>query len=218
MESSNNYSSKQQHPKLSLSAIKQKLQYRQHHAAQYFRCAVKLDRIKDSTATFSRGGDVIGLIMATRCNINPAGPSALEQSHDAAGKILIIHAFCIDKAYQKKGIGKRMLSNYVESIKTMRLRNGIDKLVVRVNETWLMIWLVQKLHFSVQTYYPDQQCYQCELNLNLLGSEDSKRKGLSYWVVDSFAHLRAGTGHVIRGSGNPAAIVFVDQDKKKYCL
>jgi len=206
---------KHQQNNLSPVAIKQRLQYRQHHAAQYFRCAVKLDQVKDSTKSFSSGGELIGLIMATRCNINPTGP-ILEQSHDAMGKILVIHVFCIEKTYQKRGIGKHMLSNYVESIKNMRLRHGIDKLMVRVNDTWLMIWLVQKLNFSVQTYFPDQDCYQCELNLNLIGADDSKRKGLSYWVIDSFAHLRAGTGQVIRGSGNPAAIVLVDQKRNAF--
>lgn len=206
---------KQQPSNLSPAAIKQKLQYRQHHAAQFFRCAVKLDQLKEATTSFSNTGTLIGLIMATRCSINPTGPT-LEQSHDAMGRILIVHVFCISKAYQKKGIGQRMLSNYVESIKKMRLRYGIDKLVLRVNESRLMIWLVQKLKFSVQNYFPDQDVYQCELNLNLLGSEDSKRKGLPYWVVDSFAHLRAGTGQVIRGSGNPAAIVLVDQKRNGF--
>ncbi len=197
------------------AASRSQLQYRQHHAASFFRCAVIMDEDNkrttasadinnmDSNSTSLNGiGQLIGFVTATRCH------SFDEESmkvHDPMGKLLAIHSVVVKKEYRNHGIGKKMVRNYIESLKMMELKYGIEKVVLISKKEKLMFYL--DCGFSIMgkstIVHGVEPWYDCECVVNLparkktglpgaMGRVSSNRRNrsrvkYSYSVIDSFA-------------------------------
>ena len=103
------------------AASKSDLQYRQHHAASYFRCAFLIDEppgpVSGEDAKFAHlmsvTGCIVGYICSTRCNSFTA--KSLKH-HDANGRYLAIHSVAVDEKYRKLGVGSAMLKDYWDAM------------------------------------------------------------------------------------------------------
>jgi predicted PhzF superfamily epimerase YddE/YHI9/ribosomal protein S18 acetylase RimI-like enzyme len=121
------------------AASKSTLQYRQHHAAKYFRCATVCSRkeAEENEAQVEKGDDicsnrnnknnsrsmnnkeeeadeqVIGYICSTRCHEFTAASMTL---HSTSGPLLAIHSVVVRPDYQRRGIATAMLQDYIASI------------------------------------------------------------------------------------------------------
>jgi PhzF family phenazine biosynthesis protein len=197
------------------AASRSQLQYRQHHAASFFRCAIKIDSVSDGKAEDEemtveknvdslRGmGEIIGYVTATRCH------QFTEESmkvHHPNGSLLAIHSVVVDENYRRQGTGLAMLKEYIETLRKMDVIHGIKKVV--------LLSKMEKVPFYIQAgfrvmgeskiVHGDDKWYDCELDLDVRGIAE---KNSQYWVIDSFA--KAGTS----GSGNPAAVVMIPNSK-----
>ena len=105
------------------AASKSQIQYRQHHAAPFFRCAVYIppeeleqypipgiskNGIAAATnqkynASLKEIGTIIGFVTATRCSY-PFTEKSMS-THEPNGNLLAIHSVVVDKKYQNMGIG-----------------------------------------------------------------------------------------------------------------
>lgn len=166
------------------AASKSSLQYRQHHAAPYFRCAVLGD--EDS-------GKIVGYICSTRCREFTAHAMNI---HDTSGPLLAIHSVVVQQDYRHQGIAKAMMKDYIQAMQEMN--DGVDKLVLLAKSNLLGFYV--QCGFSVvkpsSIVHGQDVWYDCELTLE--GSQD---QGYPCWILDSFADKA--------GSGNPAAIVLL---------
>ncbi|KAL3797834.1 hypothetical protein HJC23_006872 [Cyclotella cryptica] len=109
------------------AASKSDLQYRQHHAASYFRCAFLIDEPGATSGDaggyghlLSVTGCIVGYICSTRCNSFTARSL---KHHDPNGKYLAIHSVAVDEKYRKLGVGSAMLKDYWEVME--RLNQGV---------------------------------------------------------------------------------------------
>lgn len=84
------------------AASKSSLQYRQHHAARYFLCAV--------TGVDDDNDTVIGFVCGTKCHVFTHESMSV---HEPAGTALAIHSVVVDKAYRRRGIATHLLREYV---------------------------------------------------------------------------------------------------------
>jgi predicted PhzF superfamily epimerase YddE/YHI9/ribosomal protein S18 acetylase RimI-like enzyme len=173
------------------AASKSALQYRQHHAAPYFRCAVVGGQDDDNDV-------VIGYICSTRCREFEHESMSL---HIPNGSLLAIHSVVVQQKYRKRGIATAMLKEYVEDVQ--KNNDGtIEKMVLLAKKDLLAFYVecgfqVKQLSSIV---HGSEQWYDLELDL-----ENAARKpGRPYYVVDAFADTFRP------GSGNPAAIVIVE--------
>ncbi len=233
------------------AASRSQLQYRQHHAASFFRCAVIMDfdnscttvsediNNMDNNSTSLNGiGQLIGFVTATRCH------SFDEESmkvHDPMGKLLAIHSVVVKEEYRNRGIGKRMVRNYIESLKMMELKYGIEKVVLISKKENLMFYL--DCGFSIKgksaIVHGAEPWYDCECEVDLpatkkiglpgaIGRVASVRRSrkYSYSVIDSFAVRERPNANGIasidksgtlsssgKGTGNPAAVVVIPKDE-----
>ncbi|KAL7517544.1 hypothetical protein ACHAWX_002458 [Stephanocyclus meneghinianus] len=102
------------------AASKSDFQYRQHHAASYFRCAFLID---EPGATFGDAGGyahllsvtgcIVGYICSTRCNSFTARSL---KHHDPNGRYLAIHSVAVDEKYRNLGVGSAMLKDYWDAM------------------------------------------------------------------------------------------------------
>jgi predicted PhzF superfamily epimerase YddE/YHI9/ribosomal protein S18 acetylase RimI-like enzyme len=166
------------------AASKSALQYRQHHAARYFRCAVLGD--DDSH-------HVVGYICSTRCHEFSEESMSV---HDFSGPLLAIHSVVVQEEYRHYGIAHAMLKDYIKAMQDMD--DGVEKLVL-LSKSHLLGFYVQ-CGFTVvkpSTIVHGQDAwFDCELVL-----EKRYPESYSCWILDSFA-LKAA-------SGNPAAVVLL---------
>lgn len=132
------------------AASLESLQYRQHHAAPYFRCAALLSadgaasvaataaaaakqknsQKSDPTAatdSMKMSGEIVGFVTGTRCS---AFDVASMTVHDPRGSMLAIHSVVVSEQYRRMGIGSAMLREYVASIRKMTVQTPIDKIVL----------------------------------------------------------------------------------------
>lgn len=130
------------------AASLESLQYRQHHAAPYFRCAALLSvdgaaaaaataaakqrnsqKSEPTVATDSMkmSGEIVGFVTGTRCS---AFDVASMTVHDPHGSMLAIHSVVVSEQYRRMGIGSAMLREYVASIRKMTVQTPIDKIVL----------------------------------------------------------------------------------------
>lgn len=105
-------------------ASKSRLQQLQHHAAHFFRC-VLLEK-SDQSDDFP---ELIGYVCATRCH--PATeydafadansedefkPYHYPTTHEPNGRYLAIHSIVVKKEYQRMGVARALLTNFVKSV------------------------------------------------------------------------------------------------------
>jgi predicted PhzF superfamily epimerase YddE/YHI9/ribosomal protein S18 acetylase RimI-like enzyme len=176
------------------AASRSSLQYRQHHAERYFRCAVLSEQQDDD-----EHDEIIGYVCSTRCQQFTHGSMS---SHDSAGRLLAIHSVAVAEDYRRKGIAKAMLRDYVEAIREMN--SGADKPVERI----VLMAKADLLLFYIDAGFSctgpsaivhgREQWYDMELDLQ------SGSPGLPCYAVDAFAVPDKA------GSGNPAAVVLME--------
>jgi len=253
------------------NATRSQIQYRQHHAASFFRCAVLLDpqsslheNIQDSTNDIVSGssfdnstnlntntitstssndtntistivednrnslngiGQIIGFITATRCH---TFDEESMKTHDPSGKVLAIHSVVVDKAYRSKGLGSRMMENYLNAVEQIRsnqsakLKYPIEKIVLISKMKHVGFYL--RSGFGVlgksQICHGKEDWYDCELMLTDLQKDAPEiQKTYECWVMDSFAMPNTGVMVGIspisisgKGTGNPAGVVLITDD------
>ena len=127
------------------AASLESLQYRQHHAAAYFRCAALLGvdgaaavaaattgrrhshQNSDPTDSMKMAGEIVGFVTGTRCSAFDVGSLTV---HDPHGSMLAIHSVVVSEQYRRMGIGSAMLREYVASVRKMTVKTPIDKIVL----------------------------------------------------------------------------------------
>lgn len=197
------------------AASRSQLQYRQHHAPSFFRCAIKIDSIpegkeEDENAMVEKNvdslrgmGEIIGYVTATRCH------QFTEESmkvHHPNGSLLAIHSVVVDENYRRQGTGLAMLKEYIETLRKMDMIHGIKKVVLlsKMEKVPFYIQAGFKVMGESKIVHGDDKWYDCELDLDVRGISE---KNCQYWVIDSFA--KVGNS----GSGNPAAVVMIPNSK-----
>jgi len=175
------------------AASKSALQYRQHHAAPYFRCAVLGDE---------DDGKIVGYICSTRCReFNHESMSV----HDFSGPFLAIHSVVVQEEYRNQGIAQAMMKDYIDAMQDMD--DGVEKLVLLAKSNLLGFYV--QCGFSVvrpsSIMHGKDMWYECQLELKPL------YESYPCWILDSFAEKA--------GHGNPAAVVLLpsgtDIDKEE---
>ncbi|KAL3788316.1 hypothetical protein ACHAWO_008545 [Cyclotella atomus] len=203
------------------AASKSNLQYRQHHAATYFRCAFLIDEppASEDGNLMSVTGSIIGYICSTRCD------EFTEKSlrhHDSNGRYLAIHSVAVDEKYRKMGVGSAMLKDYWEAME--RWNKGIvegsrkvpmEKIVLMAKKNLLAFYVrngfgVTKVSDIV---HGKDEWFELERKFSVQGN------GKECYLVDAFidSNKKEGT------SGNPAGVVLllgppgldIDQEEKK---
>ena len=182
------------------AASKSSLQYRQHHAAPYFRCAYLMESVDDMGTHHVDDEDqeMIGFICATRCH------DFVHESmstHHSEGPLLAIHSVVVTEEYRRQGVATAMLKDYIEAMRNMP-EDGVQKLVLLAKRPLLSFYV--DCGFSViqrsTIVHGEDPWYDLELDLS-----SHKSTGCPYSVVDSFANVD------VPGSGNPAAVVMLQQ-------
>ncbi|KAL9183847.1 hypothetical protein ACHAXT_004703 [Thalassiosira profunda] len=210
------------------AASKATLQYRQHHAAVFFRCAFLVGG-GPNPATGSPGGatltgtsssisyqgqsvnpaatlrgTIIGFVCATRCKALTAEAMKV---HDPSGKILAIHSVVVEERYRNCGVASAMLQDYVSAMERL---NSKGSLKVKMGK----IVLIAKKHMLA--FYVRNGFMATKISPVVHGKEQwfelerpfpQSREGAKShesWIVDSFADVEK------QGSGNPAGVVLLD--------
>ena len=178
------------------AASKSSLQYRQHHAAPYFRCAYLMESAEAvaSTHVEEEEQELIGFICATRCH------EFVQESltaHHAEGPLLAIHSVVVSENYRRQGVATAMVKDYIEAMRQMP-EDGVQKLVLMAKRNLLSFYV--DCGFSVirpsSIVHGEDTWYELELDVS-----SNKSTGCLYAVVDAFANVE------VTGSGNPAAVV-----------
>lgn len=174
------------------AASKSTLQYRQHHAARFFRCAV-LGEEDDHDL-------VIGYICSTRCRQFEHESMA---THIPDGPILAIHSVVVGDEYRHQGIATAMMLNYVQEMKQMNQEGvivPIEKIVLLAKKDMLTFYI----HCGFQVVRPSHIVHGKELWYELeIKLGPSIRPGIPCYIVDAFADPEQ------TGTGNQAAIVLL---------
>jgi len=228
-------------------ASRAQLQYRQHHAVSFFRCAVLLDtepsgdatgllrstsdggsplttittNAEDNRNSLNGIGQIIGFVTGTRCR---TFDEEAMKVHEPSGKLLAIHSVVVSEEFRGKGLGTRMLQNYLDTLNKLKLKKPIEKAVLITKMRNIGLYL--RSGFSVlgksKICHGQESWYDCELKVK--NEHDAKKKEKSYecWIMDSFAIKATNTvagmmigigGSAIatssKGTGNPAGVVLI---------
>lgn len=181
------------------AASKSALQYRQHHAAPYFWCAVisrddTHNNINNNDNNYNNDAEdeiIVGYICSTRCWEFTHDSLS---THDTSGPLLAIHSVVVSEKYRGQGIAMAMLKYYITAIAAMK--DGIEKLVLMAKKDLLGFYV--QCGFKVtrvsDIVHGQDLWYDCEFPL-------VQNEHHPYWVLDSFTEKG--------GSGNPAAVVVL---------
>jgi len=192
------------------AASKNDLQYRQHHAAPYFRCAVLESEDEEDDED-----EIVGYICSTRCDLDEKTDS-ISNTHQPKASTLIVHSVVVKEGYLRKGIGTDMVKNYVDTLRSnnLALETQISKVALFAKEHLLTFFIrcgFSAVRPSAITQQGTDQKYYLELSLQASnGREDStfgnfaSSIGRECYIVDSFA--------ASAGTGNPAAVVTLPPD------
>lgn len=204
------------------AASKSQLQYRQHHAAQYFRCAFLIsdDDVSGggTTSTTSsicyRGqhahlgstlrGSIIGFVCSTRCK---AFTEDAMKVHDGSGKILAIHSVVVEEKYRNAGVASAMIQDYISAMERLNnkgsLKVGMEKIVLIAKKNLLAFYVRNGMTATGLSpiVHGKDQWFELERKFEV-GGRGGKTN--SCFLVDSFADIAK------QGSGNPAGVVILD--------
>eukprot|EP00522_Entomoneis_paludosa_P006284 CAMPEP_0172446742 /NCGR_PEP_ID=MMETSP1065-20121228/6273_1 /TAXON_ID=265537 /ORGANISM="Amphiprora paludosa, Strain CCMP125" /LENGTH=532 /DNA_ID=CAMNT_0013197931 /DNA_START=293 /DNA_END=1891 /DNA_ORIENTATION=+ len=183
------------------AASKSTLQYRQHQAATFFRCAILTGEDGDEDED-----TVVGFICATRC-ISFKHESMT--THVAGGPLLAIHSVVVREEYRRRGIATAMLKEYIRHVqdfnrKADRKKNWsspVQSIVLMAKANLLTFYI--HTGFRVNRLSPilhgNDRWYELQQEIPI-------PRNHRCWVVDAFADPYQ------RGTGNPAAIVLMHED------
>lgn len=183
------------------AASKSDLQYRQHFAEKYFRCAVLEEEEGDEDTQ-----KIIGFICATRCRVLTEDSMS---SHHATGPLLAIHSVVVAQEYRNQGVAIAMMTNYLSTMATMD--DGVERYALLAKANLLPYYV--KCGFSVLRisnikHGTEGQWFHLEMS-----KVSSKIAARDCWVVDAFTETP--------GRGNPAAVVLVDglpiDEQREWC-
>lgn len=186
------------------AASKSTLQYRQHHAARYFRCAVlpSTDGQDELQADKDDNDTVIGFICSTRCR---EFEHESMSTHVPDGRLLAIHSVVVGEEYRHKGIATAMLKDYVKEIRNMSYGKvaPIEKIVLLAKKELLTFYI----HCGFQVVRPSPIVHGRELWYELSADVNrlADRPGIPCFVVDAFSDPDQA------GTGNPAAVVVLKE-------
>jgi len=188
-----------------VAASKNDLRYRQHHAAPFFRCAVLEHEDEENDEDV-----VIGYITSTRCEPGENDSSDTAHQHDSSS--LMIHSMVVRKEFQRLGVGRHMIKNYMSSLEEFNAtaENPIARVIAFVKDNLLTLYL----HSGFSVLRPSRQTngnttlYLCESTVkipsHLSSRHDAEMGSLDCYIVDSFA--------ASPGTGNPAAVVLMPKE------
>jgi predicted PhzF superfamily epimerase YddE/YHI9/ribosomal protein S18 acetylase RimI-like enzyme len=206
------------------AASKSTLQYRQHHAAPFFRCAFLIGDDNGNTSgrtsassvisyqgrtsfnpTMTLCGNIIGFVCSTRCKSLTADAM---KAHDSTGKILSIHSVVVDERYRNLGVASAMLQDYVSAMEKLNTRGNLqvkmEKIVLLAKKN-LLAFYVRNGFMAVgvsPVVHGKEQWFELERSFAL--TEDSDVKTCECYLVDSFADVEK------QGSGNPAGVIMLN--------
>ncbi|KAG7366839.1 PhzF family phenazine biosynthesis protein [Nitzschia inconspicua] len=208
-------------PPIAGSSSKNALQYRQHHAAPYFRCAVYGYEGQEEHDE----DHIIGYITGIRLpKIREDNDLVSTQPHDPTGPILAIRSVVIREEYRDRGLSMAMVKQYLQKIQKENetsLEHPISKIALLCHQEFLMFYIhcgfsVLRLANVSETKKeqdgdgsePPLQLYYLEKLLipPPAAVYESRRRAadqreLNCFIVDSFA--------AAPGGGNPAAVVIL---------
>jgi predicted PhzF superfamily epimerase YddE/YHI9/ribosomal protein S18 acetylase RimI-like enzyme len=188
------------------------LQYRQHHVAPYFRCAILVpDRTTaDGSCDDSSSSTVVGYICSTRCR---AISAASLTTHIPSGPLLAIHSIAVHPTYRRLGVATHLLRDFIETVDDTNHRRGeclVQKIVLLAKAPLLCFYLnagFTVVRPSAVTHGADLW-YDVELNMmaysnnNTADSSHQLAAALPCYIVDSFCNAASPMG-----TGKPAAVV-----------
>jgi predicted PhzF superfamily epimerase YddE/YHI9/GNAT superfamily N-acetyltransferase len=202
------------------AASTRQLQYRQHHAAKYFRCAV-LPHTVD--APDPDHDPIIGFVCSTRCRTFTSADAM--STHVPHGLLLAIHSVVVHPDYRRQGVATALLRDYVLKMAQRNLTecnatsasttsSSSNSTHVPIQKIVLLskphLWLLYvNCGFRVIRPSPirhgKETWYELEYPLPL--SSSSSTSSQAYWVLDAFADQGR------RGTGNPAAVVPLEASR-----
>lgn len=174
-------------------ASKNDLQYRQHHAAPFFRCTV-IEGEDDEDI-------IVGFICSTR--IDKFQDDNISKSHRPSGTILMINTIVVGEDYRRQGLATFMLKDYLQSLYSASFKHPVAEVALFATKELLTFFL----HCGFSVVRPrakiegEDQQYLLKLSLE---SNEEGADGREYYVVDSFA-AKSGTG-------NPAGVVLLPEE------
>lgn len=208
-------------PPVAGSSSKNALQYRQHHAAPYFRCAMYgYEGQEEHDEEY-----IIGYITGLRLSRMRDDDDLIDRRpHDPTGPILAIRSVVIREEYRDRGLGMTMMKQYLQKMQQKNessLEHPISKIVLLCTQEFLMFYIhcgfsVLRLANTSETKKdqegegnePPQQLYYLEKLLipPPAAVYESRRRStdqreFNCFIVDSFA--------AAPGGGNPAAVVIL---------
>jgi PhzF family phenazine biosynthesis protein len=218
------------HPPVVGTSNKNALQYRQHHAAPYFRIAVYCfcDENDDEPHDHDHEDDVIvGFVAGIRVvRVESDDDLINPRPHDPTGPVLLIRSVVIEEDYQDQGLIEAMIKSYINKMKRMNeasLEHPIYKIVLLCEQDLLTFYIdcgfsvlrIANVSSEDETTADgsDQEgkekvYYFLELQLvappSITYENDityPDQKELDCFIVDSFAAKP--------GTGNPAAVVML---------
>jgi len=206
------------------AASRSKLQYRQHHAAVFFRCAVLVEDEECSTDDPDTNHDApTATIDDSPTNSNSTkyfenkktrSPGegtiiafitatrchALTQRsmsvHDPTGPLLAIHSLVVSSAHRNKGIGSALLKDYVSYLEGRELKYALEKVVLMAKKDKLAFY-VKEGGFRVMremTEIVHGKDTWFECERDIGLSKAKKERKSECWILDSFVATGWGKG------------------------
>ncbi|GAX16610.1 trans-2,3-dihydro-3-hydroxyanthranilate isomerase [Fistulifera solaris] len=178
-------------------ASKSTLQYRQHHAAPYFRCAVLYPTLESKEQHKDEEEDhedaiLIGFVCSTRCR----GLSAESfTTHVPWGPQLALHSVAVHPEYRNQGVATALLQDYLKSVTALNstLPFPMEQIILLAKSHLLEFYI--RAGFAVKRPSPivhgKDLWYECEYTLPTI----------LCFHVNAF-----GTGSTL---GNPAGVVIL---------
>lgn len=204
------------------AASKSSLQYRQHHAAQYFRCAFLVNdgrassdccvtktssgevsyKGQDRMIASTLRGKIIGFVCSTRCDSFTAESMT---THVATGRYLAVHSVVVDEQYRRLGVASSMLQDYIRQMTRLNdlgTHGPIDAMVLLAKKGLLGFYLDNGFRATRPSpiVHGREKWYEMEREF----APSRASSGYDCYLVDSFADPAR------QGSGNPAGVVVLD--------
>jgi predicted PhzF superfamily epimerase YddE/YHI9/GNAT superfamily N-acetyltransferase len=149
---------------------------------------------------------MVGFVCSTRCA--PMENDTKSTSHKHNGPLLTIHSIVVKEEYRRQGLGRAMLQDYIETLRSANTtaENPISKVILFAKQHLLTFFIqcgFSVIRPSVKVNGKEQRYYlELSLQSTLFGTNSLlPRSGNECYIVDSFASTP--------GTGNPAAVVLL---------